>query len=238
MNRDDILNKIRALLRLAKSDNAHEAQLAMQRALEIAAKHQIDLSSLSPEDDLNRLTGDFLNLPSRLAFEYKEALNTAHGFFNVNVTVLIGMDNKRALIVGTKLDIELASYVVTYLVRASRQSLAAYRAAEKAARRRMTPGKAQNYLKGFFWGVRDALRQQQKAVQAAHSGYQLALDNGRTARDEAAQPFLQAEKAGPSTALATREHRVNRAASFRGFLAGSQTQIRPGLRGGAPRVLE
>lgn len=40
MNQDSIIEKIRALLRPAKSDNAHEANLAMQRALEIAAKHQ------------------------------------------------------------------------------------------------------------------------------------------------------------------------------------------------------
>jgi len=233
---DDLLNKIRALLRLAKSDNAHEAQLAMQRAMEIAAKHQIDLSSLSPDDDLNKLTGDHLKLPARLATEWKEALHIAHGYFNVNVTTLCGWNEKKALIVGTQLDIELASYVVTFLVRSCRQCLATFKAKEKAARRRMSTSKAHSFVKGFFWGIRDSLNAQKRAVEAAHAGFQLVLDNGRLAREDAAKPFMTGY--GPAKALAIPDHRLNRAASFRGFLDGSKTEIRPGLRGGAPLALE
>lgn len=233
---DDLVKKIRALLALAKSDNAHEAQLAMQRAMEIAAKHQIDLASISPDDELNKLTGDHLNLPARLATEWKEALHILHGFFNVNVTTICGWNEKKALIVGTKLDIELANYVVTFLVRACRQCLAAFKAREKACRRRMTTNKTHSFVKGFFWGIQDSLNAQKRAVEEAHAGYQLMLDNGRAARTEASQPFLKG--CGPSTTLTVPDRRLNRAASFRGFVEGSKTEIRPGLRGGAPLALE
>lgn len=150
MNEDSIIEKIRALLRLAKSDNAHEANLAMQRAMEIASKHCIDLSELSPDDELNKLVGDHLDLPSRLAYEWKEALNTVHAFFNVHATVLIGVESRRAQIIGTKLDIEIASYVATYLVRTCRHCLSEFKTAETAKRRKITTNKIHGFIKGFF----------------------------------------------------------------------------------------
>lgn len=233
---ESILEKIRALLRLAKSDNAHEANLAMQRALEIAAKHQIDLSAISPDDDLNKIKGHEIALPSRLAYEWKEALNVVHAYFNVNVTVLIGMSSKKAQIIGTAFDIEIASYVATFLVRACRDCLALYRKEETERRRKVTTGKTQSFIKGFFWGIRHALREQQQTVAAEHTGYQLMLDNGRAARDEAAKNLNRGN--GKSTQLAMPEARHNRAAAFRGFIQGSKTQIRPGLRGGSTLALE
>lgn len=236
MNEDSIIEKIRALLRLAKSDNAHEANLAMERAMAIAAKHCIDLAALSPDDDLNKIIGDHLDLPSRLAYEWKEALNIVHAYFNVHVTVLIGMSSQRAQIIGTKLDIELASYVVTYLVRACRQSVAKFKKAEADRRRKTSGAKIQNYIKGWFWGVRDTLRKQRQVVAAEHSGYQLMLDNGRAAREAAAQEFGNFK--GPSKSITMPECRANRRAAFSGFISGTETQINPGLRGGAPLALK
>lgn len=40
----DHLDKIKKLLRLSQSANAHEAELAMQRAMELALKHGVDLA--------------------------------------------------------------------------------------------------------------------------------------------------------------------------------------------------
>lgn len=236
MNEDSIIEKIRALLRLAKSDNAHEANLAMQRAMEIAAKHCIDLAAISPDDDLNKLAGDYLLLPSRLAYEWKEALNTVHQFFNVHVTVLIGMGSRRAQVIGTKLDIEISSYVATYLVRACRQCLTQFRAAEVKARRKITAAKVHSFIKGFFWGIRDTLRTQRQTVAAQHTGYQLMLDTGHTARESFAQTFGRFK--GPSKSLDMPDARENRRATFRGFLSGTSTQINPGLRGGSTLALE
>ena len=236
MNEDSIIEKIRSLLRLAKSDNPHEASLAMQRALEIAAKHQIDLAAISPDDDLNKIIGSDMELPSRLAYEWKEALNTVHRHFNVNVTVLVGMGSRKAQIIGTAFDIEIASYVATFLVRSCRECLAGYRKAETNRRRKVTKAKVHSFIKGFFWGIRNGLREQQETVAADNAGYQLMLDNGRAARDEAAQGLNRGF--GPSRSLDMPEARENRTAALHGFIEGSKTHIRPGLRSGSTLALE
>lgn len=234
MNKD-IIEKIRSLLRLAKSDNAHEAQLAMQRAMEIAAKHSIDLSTLSPDDDLNKITRDHLDLPARLAHEWKEALNTVVTYFNVNVTVLCGYNSKRAMIVGTKLDIELASYVCTYLVRTCRHCMAAYSKSELSKRRKVTTGKRHSFIRGFFHAIRYALHQQRESVRASSSSYQLVLDNGRRARTEAESEWTAGTQRRELDMPETRE---NARALSAGFRDGYETKLNPGLRENAPLELE
>lgn len=234
MNNNSIIEKIRALLRLAKSDNAHEAQLAMQRAMEIAAKHSIDLSTLSPDDDLNKITRDHLDLPARLAHEWKEALNTVVTYFNVNVSVMCSYNSKRAMIVGTKLDIELASYVCTYLVRTCRNCLAEYAKAEVSRRRKITTGKRHSFIRGFFHAIRYALHQQRESVRASSSSYQLVLDNGRRARTEAESAWTAGTR---SKQLDMPEARQNARALSAGFREGYDTKIDPGLRENAPLTL-
>lgn len=236
MNEDSIIEKIRSLLRLAKSDNPFESAAAMRKALEIASRHQIDLASISPEDDLNKITSDEMELPSRLAHEWKEALNIVFNYFNVHVSVLVGMDSKRAQIIGTKLDIELSSYVATFLVRSCRECLAIYRRAEIKNRRKVTPSKTQSFIKGFFWGIRDGLRQQRQQTVADHAGYQLMLDNGAAARTEFSDRINQ--RFGPSRQIEMPDARENRAAKWTGFAHGSKTQIRPGLGGSELLALE
>lgn len=227
MTPEPIIEKIRALLRLAKSDNPNEAALAMQKALEIALKHRIDLTDISPDDDINRLIGDHLPTPSRLAREYKEALNIAHAWFNVNITVMMGAS--KALVVGTKLDIELASYVVTFLVRSCRDSLSKWKQEEKIRRRKTTGAKAQNFIQGFFWGVAARLREQRETMCAQNEGLAIVLSNGREAREEAAKGF---RGKGRVTTVELARPRMDRRASLSGFLHGNKTDINPGLRGG------
>lgn len=221
----DIIEKIRALLRLAKSDNPHEAALAMQRAMEIAAKHQVDLSNLAADDDIHKLLGRYIDLPSRLALEWKEALNIAHNFFNVEVTVITR--GGKCLIVGTDLDIELAEYVITYLVRACRQCLAKWKANEALARRKTTGIKVHSFIEGFFLGMWVKLRDQQRATEAANDGLALVLSNGRAARREFAAGTLN----GKITTLAMPTARRDRRSMGQGFTQGKDTQLNPGLRG-------
>jgi len=220
-----ILEKIRSLLRLAKSDNAHEAKLAMEKAVEIAAKHQLDLGNISPEDDLHKILGERLPCPARLAREYVGAYNIAHGFFNVNITVIQGAS--QVLFVGTKLDIEIADYVCTYLVRACRQALAKWKAGEKAARRKTTGSKVANFIDGFFYAIWLNLRHQRASQITEHAGLALVIKSGHEARDAATQGILK----GKITELALAPARRDRHALGSGFVSGKDTQINPGLRG-------
>lgn len=225
MDTSPILEKIRALLRLAKSDNAHEAALAMQRAMEIATKHQLDLADISPDDEVRKLIGRYMPTPSRLAHEWKEALNIAHNFFNVSVTTI--QRGSRCLIVGSALDIELAEYVITYLVRVCRQQLAAWKAVEAKARRKTTGPKVAAFIDGFFLGLRVKLMQQHAKVAQEHSGYALALKDAREQRSE----FTEAELGGKITAITMPEVRKDRRSMNAGYRHGRDTEINPALRG-------
>lgn len=221
---ESIIEKIRALLRLAKSDNAHEAALAMQRAMEIATKHQLDLADISPDDEIHKLIGRYMPTPSRLAHEWKEALNIAHGFFNVNITTI--QRDSRCLIVGSALDIELAEYVITYLVRVSRQSLAAWKDVEAKARRKTSGPKVAAFIEGFFLGLRVKLMQQQTKVSQEHSGYAIALVDARQQRAE----FTKVEL-GEVTAITMPEVRKDRRSMNAGYKLGREAEINPALRG-------
>lgn len=232
MNQEAILEKLKALLRLAKSDNAHEAALAMQRAHEIAAKYQVDLSTLPEEDDLRALLGRYMKLPARLALEWKEALNIIHGYFNVHVTTI--QRGSRCLIVGTALDVELAEYVCTYLVRACRQCLAQWKEGERRLKRKTSGSKVAAYIEGFYIGLRMKLHKQQQEQKAAHAGLALALTNGHEAR----KTFSHGMLGGKITTITMPEIRRHRRAGSAGFAAGRNTDLNPGLKGGrAPLAL-
>lgn len=224
---ESILEKIRALLRLAKSDNPHEAALAMQKAVELAMKHALDLSDISPDDDLNKIIGERLPCPARLAREWVEAFNVVHGFFNVHLTVLKG--GGKVVFVGTKMDIEIADYICHFLVRSCRDCLAKFKAAEKAVRRKTTGAKVLNYVDGFFYAIRLNLRKQRETQQAENAGLAIVLSNGREARQAAADEMLNS--LGKSTTITTAPVRKDRRAMIAGFIQGSNTQINPGLRG-------
>ncbi|MES2596059.1 MAG: DUF2786 domain-containing protein [Verrucomicrobiota bacterium] len=225
-NNESIIEKIRALLRLAKSDNVHEAALAMQRAHEIALKHQVEISALPPEDDIHALLGRNMDLPARLALEWKEALNTVHGFFNVHVTVI--QRAGRCLIVGTVLDIELAEYVVTYLVRACRQCLSSWKADEAKARRKTSGPKVHAFIEGFFRGIRSKLHGQREEQKAAHAGLELALRDAAEARKTFAGESLGGGRVGTITMPQVRR---DLRSWVQGFMKGKETDINPGLRG-------
>jgi hypothetical protein len=56
-NKEDIIEKIRKLLALSKSDNVHEAELALLRANELMLRHQLSIT----EVDLNKMRKDELH---------------------------------------------------------------------------------------------------------------------------------------------------------------------------------
>lgn len=60
MSNIKIIERIEKLLRLSKSDNQHEAELAAQRASELMTKHQISMSSLDVEEMKNETIGQNL----------------------------------------------------------------------------------------------------------------------------------------------------------------------------------
>lgn len=222
---DNIIEKIRALLRLAKSDNPHEAALAMERAAEIAAKHQLDLSDISPDDDLHKVIGKDVPAPLRLAAEWKQSLTILKTFFHVEPLVLTG--RSKVKLIGTALDIEIADYVCTYLVRACRQAVAKFRNTEKAARRKTTGSKITTFIDGFFNGVANRLYAQLAAQKESNSQYAIILASAQQAREDWLKQYMNGRQ--PKT-LGLPTTRRNDHAAMSGYSAGKKTSINPGLR--------
>ena len=46
----EVIEKIKKLLRLARSSNPHEAQLALQRAMALAREHDVAVEGLNPDE--------------------------------------------------------------------------------------------------------------------------------------------------------------------------------------------
>jgi hypothetical protein len=225
MTPDSIIAKIKALLRLTKSSNPHEAGLALQRAMELADKWHIDLAQLGDGEDATRLQHRHAPTPSRLSREWKLALEVAINYFNVHIIVRTG--RSKILLTGTTMDIELGEYVITFLVRTCRQHLGKWKQAEKAARRKTTGPKVGAYVDGWFYGIRRQLNLQRTATEDTNPGLALALSTGHEARKAAATEFL----GGPIRTITVPEAKRNVRALGAGFADGMETTIRPGLKG-------
>jgi len=81
-------------------------------------------------------------------------------FFHVTVCV----SGAEMIVVGRAQDVTIARYVHDFLLRAARECLRAWEAAEKAERRRVTLNKRSNYITGFFWGVSSKLHKSREAM--------------------------------------------------------------------------
>jgi hypothetical protein len=188
---DAITEKVRKLLRLAKSANTAESASALAKAMEMAARHQIDVHTLADDAEIAKLVTRYFRCGGkRIAREWREAMGVARKFFNVTTCILRG-EGKVAFI-GTETDVQIADYVTGFLVRACRMELEKFAAGEKKRRRTMTANKRQLHL--------CVLRRHLVAAQAA----------ARDADPDADRPGACAEGCRPGPRCSHgRRHRPN-----------------------------
>lgn len=122
MNRDAIIEKIKKLLRMKRGGSQGEIENALAMAAELARKHGIDLASIDPDAEEQKISHVSEILTSRLPAEAKFAAAILVNFFNVQV--VIGQRNhpnkpweRQYLLhlVGTAWDAEVAKYVFAFL---------------------------------------------------------------------------------------------------------------------------
>ena len=176
MSNDPAIDKIKKLLRLGKSSNPHEAELALQRAFEIAEKNHIDLASLDVEDDLKKILKQAHRVGWKMSYSRKQALSIVQTFFNV--TPVLSRPNIQ--FVGTSADIEIAIHVFEFLTRCCNRDLLA---ARKRAKRRLSRNLMINFVNGFFYGVSANLNTARCEVLAAHDQYSIVLQSEEKRRD-------------------------------------------------------
>lgn len=218
------LERIRKLLRLSKSANSHEAALAMQRAMELAAKHAIDLSTLETDPEVSDIIHKWFKAPTRLSREWKAALSLAQAYFHV--TVCVSRHKAQVVFVGRTDAVDVADYIVTFLVKESRRQCAVYAVAEKQARRRMTSGKRAAYIHGFFLGVGVQLKSGLMDLMRENSELAIVI-----ASEESKRAAKMDDLVGERSSVAAAKRPKMSAAVVSGFTAGNKTHLNRGLTG-------
>lgn len=227
MTNEEVVARIKKLLRLSQSANRHEAELAMARAFSLAQQHQIDLDQVDLSDDQRRIIDDRIRMGWRLPLERRLALGIVHAHFNVNVV----LSRPDVLFIGTSSDIAMAQYVVDYLVRTVRVLRGQFDAEEVAARRRVTHAKRHHFTAGFFYGIGGNLRRSEETLQIEQPRYALIKVDGKTRRTEHQRQQFNTHLGRPIAAP-----RASRDALTAGWIAGKHATITTPVCGAAARL--
>jgi hypothetical protein len=224
----EILDRIKKLLRLGadKAATPAEAELAVQRAFELAARHQIDIESVSLEDDSRRIVSENFPVQARLSFARKKILNLLVAFFNVNVIInrvprlprgFVWAAKPSVTFIGKTVDIQIARYVYEFLHSACSAALRDFVNSRASKPARSTQ---ENFVQGFIWGVANKLREAKAQLTEQQNGL-IVSEHGR--RDQFESGLYKQTDLKP---VKSDLRRVNRDASFAGYIEGQKVEIR------------
>lgn len=220
----DIVEKVKKLLRLARSANPHEAQLALQRALELAREHGIAVGGLNPDEQAKEKTVTHRDTDpaQRLSYDSRYAAMVCQRFFNVatveraKIAFSDGWPRRVVylMFVGSSSDLEIALYVYGFL---KHHFAFCWRKHRGRLRNR------QAFVYGMFQGVFANLLESKPPVEPVEAkGTELAIDARRN--------YIVAV-VGKTTARDFRPPGNDaRAATWAGFLHGQKTSIRNALK--------
>lgn len=214
--REKIIALLAKLLRLSKSDNRAEAELAMERAFDLAQRHQINLDTIALDDDERRIVHELVNMGWRLPLERRLAINLVGAHFNVRPI----FGKPAVTFIGTEADIAMAKYVVEFLVTTSRRCREQWEREEVSARRRIATNKRHHFTAGFFYGIGSKLGQRSKVLAISQPRYALIVRDADQRRKDYEDEHFDTVPMDP-----IRHPRKNRDALIAGFIAGSETKI-------------
>lgn len=166
----EVLDKIKKLLRLGQSSNPHEAALAIERAFEIASRHNIELASIDLDEEERRIVHEYHRVGCRLSLDRKLILGIVLNYFNVGVVMCHARES--VCFIGRPSDIEIAKYVFEFLVGACRDGLRRY---QREQSRKLSRSKRENYIAGYVYGVRSQLREAKQQLQIEESKTALGM---------------------------------------------------------------
>lgn len=211
-----ILDKIKKLLRLGASPNAHEAALAMDAAFRLASKHSISINDIDLSEDERRLVAEYLPLGSRLSFDRHMVLSVVNTFFNVCCVLSRG----RVCFIGTQSDIAIATYVYEFLVTTVR------RQAKKFASqfpRKISATRRKSFVAGFIYGITSKLKGSQSLLlDDSKTSIVLAVEAQRQRKKEELFP-----RCGPKALPCIKREQPD--AVNTGYIAGKETSITPAV---------
>lgn len=217
----EIIERIKKLLRLARSSNRHEAELAMARALELAAEHCVAIERLNADECAKEkaTTHRVSEALSRVTYDREFANEICCRFFGVTALEnhFIRMVDRRPrsavriIWVGTRSEIEIATYVAAFLTR--HFAFCWNRFGGRFRNRKA-------YVYGMYLGVARKLDEEMPKFRS--SGTELVLAEQKA--------YIAAQLGEPdSVYISPPDHRAH-GAFIAGFRQGGQTQIRPALK--------
>lgn len=204
----EVIQKLQKLLRLAGSANRNEAELAMQRAQEIAVKYKIELASVSPSE---RPVEEYLRegIQRNRSFQqrYIDWLLPKH--FSVKIIHAAGTAGSQAWFIGKSTDIAFAKWVHEFLQAEFPRLWQKYQRETRCGQ-----GARTDYFYGLYVGLDAKLtearqRAEKENIQAGSqlaTSYQLAVVSDREALAKAVTGFfprLQHSKASISGKFAS-----------------------------------
>jgi len=222
MTRDEVIDKIKKLLRMKRGGTAGEIENALALAAKLAREHGINLDSVDPDESTQSVRHVEDALKSRLPLAAKYAAAILVNFFNVAVVIRRGQDpcyifSRRpevtVVFVGTDWDIEIARYVFGFLQEHFSRAWA------QRKNRRLQNRKA--FLDGMFLGLASKLATERDANQPSETAVVLVGNALRLREDYIKQHWpkcgamdLERDKSGAS------------ASKYAGIQAGEKTNIR------------
>lgn len=151
MSREEIIDKIKKLLRMKRGGTAGEIENALAMAAKLAREHGINLDSVNPDDEskAERITHEEFLLKLGIPTEARYAALICLNFFNVQICTHNAVRRLRIrakiTFVGTAWDIQIAQYVLVFLQHAFR------RAWRERENRRLKNREA--FMNGMFLGL-------------------------------------------------------------------------------------
>lgn len=210
---------IKKLLRLARDKAASpaEASQALNRAMDLIRKHDVDIATLDLDEDEERMVLERIEIGWRVSLAKDHAMRILVNYFNVRV-VLCRPD---VAILGTESDVAIAIYVFEFILGACTRATAAWAKREKAARRKTTGQKRLAFQQGWFYGLREGLKRPGEATSAIddHRTALIIADRKKRLDDFAAEQFPDTQD------VKRKDPRMNKTALYQGFLAGRETRI-------------
>jgi hypothetical protein len=124
VSRDEVIEKIKKLLRMKRGGTVAEVETALNLARELATKHGIDIEGVNPDEETQQrpIGHEEALTAARIQWECKYAGLIAENFFNVSVfTRRVRMKRWPFIgtgltFVGTDWDRQIAIYVYKFLV--------------------------------------------------------------------------------------------------------------------------
>jgi hypothetical protein len=169
---DRVLSRIRKLLSLAKSQNAHEADAAMLKAHELIAKYHVDLLRLEIKRSyVSRLVSTPELRHTREKYQLASLLQTFYFVQGIWVPAYVIEKGKmgRALeISGTARDVDLAAYVYDFVLGFIESQWRIYSRGGSHRRRRKI-----DFAVGVVAGFHEKLNSQKKHLIQTESTYAL-----------------------------------------------------------------